>query len=96
MNWLNALFLVWQVIAILAVIHVIMDNRQPAKTMACALVIWFVPVVGLIFYLFFGINTRKERYVSERSLNMLTKRSMLEFAEQQNLRLPERQKPLID
>ena len=77
MNWLNALFLVWQVIAILAVIHVIMDNRQPAKTMAWALVIWFVPVVGLIFYLFFGINTRKERYVSERSLNMLTKRSML-------------------
>ena len=96
MNWLNALFLIWQVIAILAVIHVIMDNRQPAKTMAWALVIWFVPVVGVIFYLFFGINTRKERYVSERSLNMLTKRSMLEFAEQQNLRLPERQKPLID
>ena len=64
--------------------------------MAWALVIWFVPVIGLIFYLFFGINTRKERYVSERSLNQLTKRSMLEFAEQQNLRLPERQKPLID
>ena len=96
MNWLNAIFLVWQVIAILAVIHVIMDNRQPAKTMAWALVIWFVPVVGLVFYLFFGINTRKERYVSERSKNFLTKRSMLEFAEQQNLYLPEQQKPLID
>ena len=96
MNWLNTIFLIWQVIAVLAVIHVIMDNRQPAKTMAWALVIWFVPVVGLIFYLFFGINTRKERYVSERSMNLLTKRSMLEFSEQQNLRLPERQKPLID
>jgi len=96
MNWLNAIFLVWQVIAIFAVIHVIMDNRQPAKTMAWALVIWFVPVVGLVFYLFLGINTRKERYVSERSMNFLTKRSMLEFAEQHNLHLPERQKPLID
>ena len=32
-------------IAIIAVVHVIMDNRQPAKTMAWALVIWFVPVV---------------------------------------------------
>ena len=96
MNWLNMIFLIWQVIAILAVVHVIMDNRQPAKTMAWALVIWFVPVVGLVFYLFFGINTRKERYVSERSMNLLTKRSMLEFAEQQNLRLPERKKPLID
>jgi cardiolipin synthase len=93
MHWLNVIFLIWQVIAILAVIHVVMDNRQPAKTMAWALVIWFIPVVGLIFYLFFGINTRKERYVSERSMNLLTKRSMLEFAEQQNLHLPEQQKP---
>ena len=96
MHWLNVIFLIWQVIAILAVIHVVMDNRQPAKTMAWALVIWFIPVIGLIFYLFFGINTRKERYVSERSMNFLTKRSMLEFAEQQNLHLPEQQKPLID
>ena len=96
MHWLNVIFLIWQVIAILAVIHVVMDNRQPAKTMAWALVIWFIPVVGLIFYLCFGINTRKERYVSERSMNLLTKRSMLEFAEQQNLHLPEQQKPLID
>ena len=77
MSWLNILFLIWQIIAIIAVIHVIMDNRQPAKTMAWAMVIWFVPVVGFVFYLFFGINTRKERLISERSMNQLTKRSML-------------------
>ena len=64
--------------------------------MAWALVIWFIPVVGIVFYLFFGINTRKERHVSERSMNQLTKRSMLEFAEQHDLRLPEKHKPLID
>ena len=96
MSWNVIIFTVWQVIAILAIIHVVLDNRQPAKTMAWALVIYFVPVVGVGFYLFFGINTRKERYVSERSMNQLTKRSMLEFVEQQNLRLPEKQKPLID
>ena len=96
MSWNVILFSAWQVIAILAIVHVVLDNRQPAKTMAWALVIYFVPVVGVVFYLFFGINTRKERYVSERSMNQLTKRSMLEFVEQQNLRLPEKQKPLID
>ena len=96
MSWLNIIFIIYQVIAVIAVIHVIMDNRQPAKTMAWALVIWFVPVVGIVFYLFFGVNTRKERHVSERSMNQLTKRSMLEFAEQQNLHLPEKHKPLID
>ena len=96
MSWNVILFTVWQVIAVLTIVHVVLDNRQPAKTMAWALVIYFVPIVGVGFYLFFGINTRKERYVSERNMNQLTKRSMLEFVEQQNLRLPERHKPLID
>lgn len=96
MSWVNVIFVIYQIIAIIAVIHVVMDNRQPAKTMAWALVIWFIPVVGIVFYLFFGINTRKERHVSERSMNQLTKRSMLEFAEQHDLRLPEKHKPLID
>ncbi len=85
----------WIVIA-MAVIHVVMDNRQPAKTMAWVLVIIFVPLVGLVFYLFFGVNHRKERLVSQRSLDQLTKRSMLGFVEQQNLRLPERHKQLVD
>jgi cardiolipin synthase len=80
----------------MAVIHVVMDNRQPAKTMAWALVIIFVPVVGLVFYLFFGINHRKERMVSQLSVDQLTKRSMLGFVEQQNLRIPERHKQLVD
>ena len=96
MSWNVILFTLWQVIAVLTIVHVVLDNRQPAKTMAWALVIYFVPIVGVGFYLFFGINTRKERYVSERNMNQLTKRSMLEFVEQQNLRLPERHKPLID
>jgi cardiolipin synthase len=59
-------------------------------------VIWFVPVVGIVFYLFFGVNTRKERLISQRSLDMLSKRSMLEFVEQRDLRLPEEYKPIID
>ena len=87
--------LLWMIIAV-AVIHVLMDNRQPAKTMAWALVIIFVPVIGLVFYLFFGINHRKERLVSQGSLDQLTKRSMLGFVEQQNLRVPERHKQLVD
>ena len=76
------LVFLYQVVAIGAVIHVLMDNRQPAKTMAWALVIYFVPVVGIVLYLFFGQNTRKERLVSQRSLDQLSKRSMLGFVEQ--------------
>ena len=86
----------YYIIVVMTVVHVVMDNRQPAKTMAWALVIWFVPVVGIVFYLFFGRNTRKERLVSQRSLDQLSKRSMLEFVEQQNLCLPDEHKPVID
>lgn len=48
------------------------------------------------FLSFFGINHRKERMVSQRSLDQLTKRSMLGFVEQKNLRVPERHKQLVD
>lgn len=90
------LAIVYYIIAAIVVVHVVMDNRQPAKTMAWALVIWFVPVVGIVLYLFFGVNTRKERLINQRELDQLSKRSMLGFVEQQDLHLPEQHKPLID
>ena len=77
--------LLYMAIMIPAIITVLMDNRQPAKTMAWILVLAFMPFVGIIFYIFFGQNTRKERLISDRSMDQLTKRSMLEFAEQENL-----------
>ncbi len=86
----------YEIIVVLMIIHVLMDNRQPAKTMAWALVIYFVPFAGIIFYLFFGINTRRERLVSSRSMNQLTKRSMLEFVEQHDLKVPEKHKQMVD
>jgi cardiolipin synthase len=84
------------VVAAIAIIHVLMDNRQPAKTMAWVLVIAFVPVIGVVFYLFFGINHRKERIISQSQMDELTKRSMLSFVEQHDFHIPERQKPLVD
>ena len=87
--------LMWILIAV-AIINVVLDNRQPAKTMAWAMVIFFVPVVGVVFYLFFGMNHRKEKLISQRSVDQLSKRSMLGFVEQHDLHVPERYKPLVD
>ena len=85
----------WIIIA-LTLIHVVMDNRQPAKTMAWALIILFVPLIGIIFYFFFGVNHRRERLVSQRSLDQLSKRSMLNFVEQHDLKVPEAHKQMVD
>lgn len=90
------IMVLYEIIVVITIIHVLMDNRQPAKTMAWALVIYFVPIVGIVFYLFFGINTRKERMVSERSLNQLSKRSMLEFVEQRDLQVQPSEKQMVE
>lgn len=92
-HWI--LLVIYLAITIGGIVAVLMDNKQPEKTMAWILVLCFMPVVGIIFYLFFGQNTRKEKVISERSMDLLMKRSMLEFAEQENLHIPRRNRPLM-
>lgn len=86
---------IYVLIVVGVMLKVLMDNRQPAKTMAWLLVLWALPLAGIVLYFFFGQNTRKERLISQRSLDQLSKRSMLEFAEQKDLRLPEAHRPLM-
>ena len=88
-------YAIYILIEIVVMLKVLMDNRQPAKTMAWLLVLWALPLVGIVLYFFFGQNTRKERLISERSLSQLTKRTMFEYAEQKDLRLPEIHRPLM-
>lgn len=95
------IYLHWTILAIYSLVIVatmvtiLLDNRQPAKTMAWMLVLFFLPVAGIILYYFFGQNTRKERLISQKSIDELSKRSMWEFAEQRNLHLPESHRRLI-
>lgn len=89
------IFSVYVLAVVATMLKVLMDNRQPAKTMAWILVLYFLPLLGIILYFFFGQNTRKERLISQRSLDQLTKRSMLEFAEQEDLHIPESHRSLM-
>lgn len=92
-HWL--VLLVYLFVIIATMIKILMDNRQPVKTLLWLLVLCFVPVAGIILYFFFGQNTRKEHLISQRSLDQLTKRNMLEFAEQRNMRFPEEYRALM-
>lgn len=86
---------VYAVVVIGTMIAVIMDNRQPVKTMVWILALIFLPLLGVILYFFFGKNTRKEKLISQKSLDRLTKRSMTEFIEQEDLHVSERHKVLV-
>ena len=38
------------------ILVIILDNRNPVKTLAWILVLMFLPIVGLVLYIFFGLN----------------------------------------
>ena len=71
MNWNLISVVVVQVIAVMAIIHVILDNRQPAKTLAWALVIWFVPIVGVVLIDLF-INQNLSLPFKDNTTDILT------------------------
>ena len=71
------------------IVVVIMDNRNPFKTLAWVLVLVFLPVIGLILYFFFGQDTRKERLISKKGFKRLTKYPMMEFQMQESFKASE-------
>ena len=63
MSYLSWIFYpIYAIVTLGALLAVLMDHRQPAKTVAWVLVLVFLPVVGIVIYFFFGQNTRKERF----------------------------------
>ena len=91
----DILLVAYIVIVTATIIAVLLDNKQPAKTIAWLMVLIFIPVIGWLLYVFFGQNVRKQRLMSQRSIDQLTKRSMMEYDVQGDLRLPEKVEPLV-
>ena len=46
----------------------ILEDKSPSKTLSWLLVIIFLPVLGLMFYLFFGVNYRKEKVFLKKEI----------------------------
>ncbi|MCD8033952.1 MAG: cardiolipin synthase [Alistipes sp.] len=66
-------FLVLYTVTILSIVLVIItDNRNPLKTLPWIIVLVFAPVVGLLFYFFFGQNLSKRRIISRRTRRRIT------------------------
>lgn len=87
---------IYTLITLATIVRILLEHRQPAITMAWVMVLAFLPIMGIILFFFFGQKTRKERKIWQRTLNKLTKRSMLEFVEQKNLFIEERYRTIIN
>jgi cardiolipin synthase A/B len=78
-NWINDInwesifsiaVLTFEIITILTVIFVvfliILENKNPVKTHAWLLMIFFLPIIGIILYFYLGRNIRKEKIFSRK------------------------------
>lgn len=72
MSWLQLAIYVLIALYILTVIsviiNVILENRNPVRTLAWIIVLVAVPFIGFLFYLYFGINYRKIKMFSMKGL----------------------------
>ena len=77
------------------IIIVILDNRNPLKTIAWLMVLIFVPFIGLIIYFFFGQDQRRERIISKKSYGNLLQKPRAEYQAQEAVQLPPNYNSLI-
>lgn len=78
------------------IIIVVLDNRNPVKTMAWVLILMFLPIVGLILYFFFGRSQRRVRIIGRKSYDRLLKKPMAEYLAQNISVAPDKYARLID
>lgn len=72
MSWLQIVIYVLIALYLLTVasvvFNVILENRNPVRTLAWIIVLVAVPLIGFIFYLYFGVNYRKVKMFSMKGL----------------------------
>lgn len=77
------------------IVVIILDNRNPVKTLAWVLVLIFLPFIGLVLYFFFGRSQRHERMINRKGYDSLLKKPMLEYMAQSSAAIPEEYSRLI-
>lgn len=72
LQFLTYLFIAIYTATVIGIILVvILGNRNPLKTIPWVVVLIFAPVVGLVFYFFFGQDLRRKRIISRRTYKRL-------------------------
>ena len=73
--WILVIITAAYIITIISCICVVLkENRNPIRSLAWVIALIFLPVVGLIFYLFFGRSLKGEHMVSRRNRRKLMSR----------------------
>ena len=89
MNWIALAEVVYFIVMLLVILRVLHDTRSGSKTLAYVLFIILIPVVGILFYFFFGVNYRKrklysKKLIKDKILRQKIKRRIQQYSESVN------------
>ena len=82
--WLEITSLVFLITSIAIALIIVYEKRSPFKTVAWILVLVVIPIFGLIFYLFFGQEYRKNKMYSRKGLKDLDRLRRLTLKQLRN------------
>jgi len=94
-EWLLLCFYIFTVAP--TIIVILLENRNPVKSLSWILVLLFLPILGIILYLYLGQDYRKQKIVSKKSIRRLHNRPKMDLEELdvEKSVLPPRSKHLI-
>ncbi len=75
--------------AIGVIFVIILENRNPLKTIAWTLILIFLPLLGLIIFFFFGEDGRKKRLISHKMFKKLNRKTLVRFERDEVMESPE-------
>lgn len=61
------------------IVVVVLEKRQPVKTMAWTLVLIALPVAGILLFYFFGQDVRKERKLQRKEIKSLKQQNLARY-----------------
>ena len=98
-NWTEFIPTVFKALYLITALGVVLvvvsENRNPLKTISWVLVLLLLPFVGLVFYFFFGQNTRKLIIISRRTYRRIMRRPMKYLLPQVLNEIPEELELLV-
>ena len=77
------------------ILVIITENRNPVKTLAWCVVLVFMPFIGFILYILFGMDNRHRRLIRKEEYDRL--KGMTETIQKEDIvsEIPDRHKPLV-
>ena len=72
MDWeriiIHGMGILYVIVIAVTIFRILLENRNPVRTLAWLLVLLLLPVVGLLLYIYFGMNYRKVKMFSMKGL----------------------------